>query len=167
MLNISSKRKLEQHCKRLVVHQQDLVALILAAQHGVLAPYKYANHFSRDVPANLVPNEAESQALSPNGVGPFRSRGASKFASKVFQLFREQRALAAHLFFTPSRRYWHLFLFDNRDTAEHRNHWKHGSHIHFVSDLWPNLSFESAWEQVKSGELAFPSKLHIRYSRGQ
>jgi hypothetical protein len=163
MLNFTSKRELTRHSKTPHVHQQDLVALILAAQHGSLIPYRYANHFERVLPEHLHPNDAEHAAIAANGVGPFKSRGARKFTSKLFQLFREQRTLAAHLFYTPDHRYWHLFYFDNRDTEKQRNHWKHGPHIHFVSDLWPELSFEVAWAQVLAGNLAFPNKLHLRY----
>ena len=137
--------------------------MILAAQHGALAPYRYANHFAREMPTHLRPTEAESDAIATNGVGSFRSREARKFASKIFQLFHEQRSLAAHLFYTPSRTYWHLFYFDNRDTNEEQNHWKHGPHIHYVSDLWPELTMEAAWNQVKSGEVKFSNKLHLRY----
>jgi len=147
------------------VYQQDLVGLILAAQHGALAPYKYANHFARVMPDHLHPTEAEGDAIAANGVGLFQSREARKFASKVFQLFREQRSLAAHLFYTSNRNYWHLFYFDNRDTSEEQNHWKHGPHIHYVSNLWPELTMESAWNQVVSGEINFSNKLHIRYRR--
>ena len=160
---MSSKRDLIRHCRMLTVYQQDLVGLILVAQHGELAPYKYANHFAREMPAHLHPNEVEGDAIAENGVGTFRSREARKFASKVFQLFREQRSLAAHLFYTQNRTYWHLFYFDNRDTEEEQNHWKHGAHIHYVSHLWPELSMEAAWSQVTSGELKFANKLHIRY----
>ena len=165
VLNFTSKRELVKHCKNLVVHQEDLVALILAAQHGALAPYRYANHFARSFPETLYPNENEHDAIATNGVGTYKSKEARKFASKVFQLFKDQRALAAHMFFTPSHQFWHLFYFDNRDTAEDQNHWKHGSHIHFVSDLWTELSFEAVWQQVVAGELSLPNKLHLRYRR--
>lgn len=163
VLNIQSKRELVRHCKGLVVHQQDLVALILAAQHGVLTPYRYANHFARTVPANLQPNQEEQNAIASNGVGEFKTRTARKFVSKMYQLFREQRVLAAHLFYTPDHRFWHLFYFDNRDTAEVRNHWKYGAHIHYVSDLWPELLLPTAWQQISAGEATFANKLHLRY----
>ena len=165
IFNIDSKRKLEVHCRRLIVHRRDLTALILAGQHGALEPYRYASHFSRRTNPNLVPTEEEHTALAKNGVGPFKTKGARKFARKVFQMFDEQRALAAHLFYTPEFDYWYLFYFDNRDTAEEENHWRHGSHIHLVCNLWAALTLPQVWEQVLSGELNFPSKLHLRYRR--
>ncbi|GAB3663807.1 hypothetical protein GCM10028813_44010 [Ramlibacter alkalitolerans] len=131
----------------------------------MLAPYKYANHFDRRLPSHLLPNEAERSALAANGVGPFRSRGVSKFASKIFQLAEEQRCLAAHLFYTPCHTHWYLLYFDNRDTAVHRNHWKFGAHVHLLCSLWPNLSLEKTWKKVLEGDLSFPSKVHLRYKR--
>lgn len=164
LLNLESKRDVVRHCARLIVHRQDLVGLIVAAQHGALHPYRYANHVSDRLSENLYPNEAEREAIAKNGVGPFRTNAAKKFMVKLGQLHRERRALAAHIFYTPSHRYWHLFYFDNRDTSESKNHWKHGSHIHYVSDLWPTLSLRDAWSQVTSGKLAIPS-IHVRHKK--
>ena len=165
VFNVESKRKLEAHCRNLVVHRQDLAALIVAAQSGALSPYLYANYFDRRVAPGIVPNDEEHAAFSENGAGPFKTKGAKKFARKVFQMFGEQRALAAHLFYTPGHEYWYLFYFDNRDTTEEENHWRHGAHIHLVCSLWPNLEMPRVWEQVHTGHLTFPSKLHLRYRR--
>ena len=161
--NIKSKKELEKHCSGLTVCSQDLVALILGAQHGVLSPYIYANHFSVRVPDHLNPSEEESSAIAENGVGPFKTRESQKFSSKIFQLFREKRHLSAHLFYTPSKKYWHIIYFDNRDLDKRNNHWKHGPHIHYISDLWAGLSLKDAWNTIHSGKLSFPNKIHIRY----
>lgn len=165
ILNFKSKKDLDRHCRNIVVYQQDLFWLILAAQHGVFHPYKYANHFERNVSQNIYPNELEQQAIRENGTGEFTTKLATKFSTKIFQMFREQRALAAHLFYTPDHRYWHLFYFDNRDTSDVKNHWKHGSHIHYVSDLWPEITMSTVWQQVTNGQLYFPNKMHIRYKK--
>ena len=163
LINSRSKRDLVRLCKTLSIHQQDFVWLILATQHGEFHPYKYANHFQEFTPENLVPTEQEQAALAENGVGKFKTRGAQKFSNKIFQLFKERRLLAAHLLYTPDHKYWHLFYFDNRDHSDINNHWKHGPHLHYVSDLWPELTMEAAWKQVVSGQLGFSNKLHIRY----
>lgn len=163
IFNCRSKRELERHSRNTVIYQQDFVALILLAQHNELSPYVYANHFDRRIPPHLIPNENERKAVSDNGVGKFKTREAKKFAKKVFQLPVEQRMTAAHLFYTPDHKYWNLFYFDDKDRSEDNNHWKHGAHIHFISDLWPNLSMASVWQKVHSGQFNFPNKLHLRY----
>ena len=163
VFNFRSKRELVRHSKNLVVHQQDLVALILVARKNALGPYCYANHFAETTPDHLHTNEAERDAFAANDVGTFRTKEAQKFVSKTFQLFRERRSLAAHFFYTPDHQYWHIFYFDNRDTSESNNHWKHGPHIHYVSDFWTELSLGETWQQINRGEMDFPNKLHLRY----
>ena len=163
IFNCKSKGELKKHARNTVVYQQDMVAFVLAAQQGALYPYLYANHFARKVPDHLMPNEKEQEAISKNGIGNFKTLAAQKFARKVFQMPVEQRSRAAHLFYTSDHKYWNLFYFDNRDRSKYTNHWKHGGHIHFVSDLWSRLSMEEAWKKVKSGELSFQNKLHLRY----
>lgn len=138
--------------------------MIMAAQRGAMHPYMYANHFARTFPDHLITNEKEQSALAENGIGEFKTKEAKKFASKSFQLFHEQRSLAAHLFYTQDHRYWNLFYFDNRDLAQHSNHWEFGAHIHFVSDLWSGVTLDDAWSQIKSGNIKISGKLHIRYN---
>ena len=163
LLNMKSKQEVVRYSKRLVVHQQDLVALILGVRYGALMPYRYANHFSDKVAVTLYPNAAEREALETNGIGKLHSKNAKKFATKIFQLFDERRVFAAHLFFTPDHRYWHLFYFDNRDITELNNHWKYGPHIHYISDLWPQVRFDQMWAKVQREDATFPNKLHLRY----
>lgn len=147
------------------MYQQDLVTLIVSAQHGALAPYQYANLFKDKIPEHLIPSEAEKEVLRSNGGGPLQSKNAGKFSRKIFQLFSERRSVAAHLFYTPDHCHWHLFYFDNKDTENFRNHWKHGSHIHYVSDLWPELNLACTWTKIAKGEMTFANKLHLRFEK--
>lgn len=163
IFNCKSKRELEKLARNKVIYQQDFVALILAAQHNELTPYMYSNHFDRRTPSYLIPNQEEYEAISNNGVGKYKTPKAQKFANKIFQFSYQQRMTAAHLFYTPDHKYWHLFYFDDKDKSKYDNHWKHGPHIHFVSDLWPNLSLSYVWEKVCSGKLSFNNKLHLKY----
>lgn len=165
ILNFGSKRDLVRHCKRVTIYQHDFVVLILGAQAGSFHPYKYANHYAEVVPEHLVPKEVERRTVETNGVGPFKTVEAKKFTKKLFQLFRERRVLAAHLLYTPDYRYWHIFHFDNRDRATHGNHWKFGAHIHYVCDLWTDLTMLQAWERITNGRASSSSDLHIRYSK--
>jgi hypothetical protein len=163
LFNCKSKKELIKLSNSIVIHQQDFVTLILAAQHNELSPYMYANHFDRQIPYHLIPNEEEHKAISENGVGKYQTRKAQKFANKIFTLPDQQKLTAVHLFYTSDQKYWNLFYFSDKDRTKYNNHWKHGSHIHFVSDLWSNLSLSSVWEKVCSGTFSFSSKLHLKY----
>ena len=164
LLNIDTKKKLTKFSKSIVVRQDDFVAFILGAQHGIFAPYKYANEFRRDVPQHLYPKNEEHAAIRTNGVGPYRTKEAKKFARKIFQMPKNLKTLAAHLLYTPDHKYWHLFYFSHRDREESGNHWRAGSHIHFVSYLWGGLPLEEAWTQVQSGKITMKA-LHIQYEK--
>ncbi|MDA8172310.1 MAG: hypothetical protein M0Z48_10860 [Nitrospiraceae bacterium] len=161
IFNIKTKKELEQYCKSITINNSDFTALILAAQAGVLYPYKYASSFQDKIPVHLKPKQEEMRALGQAKKGPLEG-DARKCVRRVFQLFIERRCLAAHLFYTSNWKYWHLFYFDQRDQLAEKNHWRLGPHIHLVNDLWSNLSLEDVWNKIKGGERSFPS-IHIRF----
>jgi hypothetical protein len=161
LFNIKTKKELKSYCQDAMILRQDFVSFILAAQAGVLSPYKYASHFEDKIPEHLTPKQEELAALGQATKGPLQGK-AKKCVRKVFQLFVDRRHIAAHLFYTPSYDYWHLFYFDQRDQSTPKNHWRGGPHLHFVNDLWANLVLEDVWERVLRGDTSF-SSVHIRY----
>jgi hypothetical protein len=83
---------------------------------------------------------------------------------KINQIFKDRRLLVSHLFSNPNR--WHLFYFDQRDTQKDRqNHWKRGSHIHFVNDLWPGYDPQKLWDVFSRADASAGGKLHIPFKR--
>jgi hypothetical protein len=114
---------------------EDFINVLLAARVAGLGPYKYSFHFSETIPDHLHPKDEELVALGTNGVGQLKGP-ALKAMRKVNQIFRDRRQLAMHLFYVPSQNYWHLFYFDQRDYQQNKNHWKHGSHIHFSKHIY-------------------------------
>jgi hypothetical protein len=137
LFNIKRKRDLDRYCKDLKIYDTDFVELILTGRAGGMTPYLYKAHFMDKVPEHLLPSREEEEALGGSTVGPLEGK-AKKFTTKIHQIFQDRRYLAAHLFYTPSHTYWHLFYFDHRDHSGRNNHWKHGPHLHFLNFLWPN-----------------------------
>ena len=43
------------------------------------------------------------------------------------------------------------------------NHWRDGSHIHFVNFLWPNYDPAKLWDMLKEPETRVKDSFHIRY----
>lgn len=162
LLNQSKKREAVKYCKNLSIYSSDFVILILAAQAGALAPYKYASHFNERIPEHLHPSDDELAELSKNEIGPLRGK-SKKAITKVYQIFKDRRCFAAHLFYTPDYKYWHIFYFDQRDNDSHKNHWKEGPHIHYLSDLWPQHKLPEIWNKVLSGDKNLCSTPHIRF----
>ena len=165
LFNIDEKRSVKKYCRDLVVSSKDLFHIILAGRGGVLEPYRYACHFSDVVPPHLPLQERDTQALASNGVGPLKKE-AAKATKKIFQLFVERRMFAAHVFFTPSQRHWHLFYFDQRDTDTRENHWVvGGSHIHYSRESFTTKPLLAVWEQLCQQPPLLPGSIHIRYEQ--
>jgi hypothetical protein len=164
LFNIPTKREVERHCRKMEITSDDLFHMIIAGRDTTaLAPYRYANHFAELRRPHLYPNEHDSAALQANGVGPL-SPAAAKSVRKMFQLFEERRAFAAHFFFTPSHNHWHLLYFDQRDLETANNHWRPGgSHIHYSRESFTREPLIEVWQRVCSDPPTLPSSVHIRY----
>lgn len=165
LFTFDNKAALERYVRSVVIHQRDFVAFILACQRGAL-PLSHRAHFSGRLPKHLVPSEEDRRALEENGVGLLKPR-AAKTTRKVFQLFRERRTLAGHMFFTPGLHEWHFFSFDQNDLLESSgNHWVQGAHMHFVNWLWPHVDPREVWSRFVCDSEKPNSSLHLRHSSG-
>jgi hypothetical protein len=156
---INAKRKSDQSdiCRELMLSAIELADLALCARHGHLWPYKYACYFSDKTPSHLNPGNIGD---SIRGSDITKKK---KAINTIFQFDKERRHIACHMFYTECHDFWHLFYFDQRDVCMHGNHWKHGAHIHYVSDLYCTLKADQAWQKAKLGNLTFRSKEHIRF----
>ena len=162
LFGIDDKQELKRYCKNLVVYSEDFYALILGGRAGAIEPYLYACHFNQQAPEHLVPSEEEKIAFSRRPVGSLEGK-AKKLVVKLFQSLKDRRIFAAHLFYAPSKKYWQLFYFDQRDVQEAKNHWEHGVHIHYINDMLVNQSLPEVWAKVLSEDTHFSSSIHLRY----
>lgn len=162
LFNLSKKREVVRYCQNLIITSEDFAKVLLASRITGLGPYKYACYFADITPDHLHPRDEELAALGLNGVGPLRG-SALKAVRKVDQIYRDRRLLSMHLFYVPSQKYWHLFYFDQRDYLNHKNHWKHGPHIHYSQDLFTRDPLLQIWERAISEKPIFPPSIHVRY----
>lgn len=162
LFNIQDKGELRQWCRDLTVDSRDLAYLVFAGRIGGLSDYRYACHFHEQIPSD-VPTPVEFEAFGRSKVGTLAG-DARTFARKLDQLMLVRRLFSAHLFYSPSHRYWQLFYFDQRDQAQRRNHWKHGPHIHYSSDLLARLPSFAVWEKITVGNTrGMNSNMYLRY----
>ena len=162
LFNVRSKSEAARHCRTLLIHGTDLAAVAMASRVGALHPYKYACRFSETRPQNLKPKKSEFEATAGLQVGPLEDK-ARKLIRKFFQTLEERRVFAAHLLYTPDHAYWHVLYFDQRDVSDRKNHWEHGSHIHYANDTFHRGALEQVWSRVCDGETAFLKPVHIRF----
>jgi hypothetical protein len=158
LLSFSKKSELEKFCRSLEIDGRDFTVLISNAYKiGYAHEIKY-NDFQ---PEHLQPTEEEVQGLGKTENGIISIDG-QRFIRKISQLFKQRRYLVAHIFANAQR--WHLFYFDQRDIQNvDSNHWKHGAHLHFVNDLWPNYDPNDVWALFNLADASVGGKLHIRY----
>lgn len=162
LFNIPKKKEVERYARDLVITSEALSSLILTAQVAGLGAYKYACHHKEITPEHLEPSESERTALGTNGVGPIKGE-ARKFVTKINQIFKVRRLFSAHVFYSRSKAYWHMFYMDQRDYTKRENHWKHGPHIHYSNNCFTNESLDEVWQKVTAISPKPPSSVHIRY----
>ena len=161
LFEITNKKELLQHCKSLVIHRNDLFAIILAADQGKFS-LKHKIYQRDSVPRHLNPTQNEIDSLSNRPPGPLTG-DARKLFRKLNQAFDERRFLVGHMFFNTDSSHWHFFYFDQRDATARENHWKYGAHLHFLNYLWPNRSADSVWEEFTSGNQNIGDSIHVRF----
>jgi hypothetical protein len=153
LLSFKSKAELEKYSREIEITSHDFAVLVWNA--GSIG-YKHIIQHHDFQPKHLQPTDADITALHNNNAQPFMR--------KISQIFKDRRLLVSHIFYNSAR--WHLFYFDQRDTDEDRkNHWKRGSHIHFVNDLWPGYDPEKLWDIFSRADASAGGKLHIPFKR--
>ena len=162
LLNIKKKRDLIRYAKKLTITSEALCDLLLVGQVSALGNYSYANHHDEIRPEHLESTTAERYAFASNGVGPL-SNLAAKHISKIDQLLKDRHLFFAHLFYSPTQKYWHLFYMDQRDYTNRDNHWIHGPHIHYSNERFTNEPLQLVWQKITSSPPSTPPKVHIRY----
>lgn len=165
IFNITRKSELKAHCRKAVITRTDLANLIFAC--GTYAvPIIHAPTHRHHHPEHLWPSDAEHAALAKQKPGPVTGE-AAKFLRKIGQISQERRLFNAH-FFQPAFHsgHWHLFYWDQRDTAG--DHWQQGvSHIHLINMLThPKLTLEALSDELAKPRPRFAGGLHIRFERG-
>lgn len=160
--DIPNKAALEAYADRVLVHRRDLKGLCEACDLAIIPIGHIAiqRHYH---PPHLALSDKNLAALSRNGVGPL-SADAKKTVNKVMATFTERRLFNAHFFWlheAPAK--WHLFYFDQRDTAG--EHWEGGAHLHLMNHLThPQVNAGDLLDRINEGDK--PPKLsglHLRY----
>jgi hypothetical protein len=161
LLTLRTKSEVQAFAKATTFTQRGFADLILATEGGAF-PWVHLMHVDDRVPEHLHLTEADKTAMK-NAKAGTHTKGTKKATNKILQFFDERRYLVGHLFGNDDLTDWHLFFFDQRDRDDHRNHWEHGPHIHYVSVLWPNLEPGPVWESFRVNRETPKGAAHLRY----
>jgi hypothetical protein len=107
-------------------------------------------------------DEERARLLAPAGAPPApATTEEEKVAAKVRQLFIEREHRAIHMFANSD--VWHCFFFSFEDIADKANHWRGGSHVHFVNHVFdPRLKRKAVWKALDERRHGVP-KVHVRF----
>jgi hypothetical protein len=157
LFTFAKKSALEQYSRTFVLRPGAFLNLVLACDQGLL-PFKRGAHYSYLAPQDLPPVFASTPGASTSSP----ELDVRKISTVVNRLRFETRWSAGHLFYTPGLHEWHFFVLDHHDQARaSRNHWKGGTHMHFVNWLWPRLDPRCVWDEFVSSGKKPGSALHL------
>lgn len=162
LLSLERKKDIESFCREWTISSEDFANFIFAGITGALSPYQHWRHHVNLEPEHLWPTDEELQALGKNGVGKIEGK-ALKAVTKISQLFEQRKLISVHVFYPPSKKHWHMFYFNQRDTSGEDNHWDLGPHIHYSHDSFLNASLDQVIEQIMQKKPKLPKSIHIKY----
>jgi len=166
LFSFEKKSELEKYCRSLTIRSEDFVALVFACEASG-QPFAHEISYRDTVSPQVIPSDAEIEALKRAPTGTLLSGKAAKAVSKMSQSFVDRRYYVGHLFCTPDLSRWHFFCFDQRDLQTEGNHWTEGSHVHFVNWLWPRLDAQSVWSHFLTKDDRPGSDIHLRFVERQ
>lgn len=150
LFEINKKSELLRYCRNLVLTESELYLLI---HNSLQIGFTHRSKFTEFVPPHLKVLDSDISNLK-NGK-------PDKFLKKVHSTFLERRRIHVHLFERPQQ--WHCFYYSYEDIdTEKKNHWKHGTHTHYVSYLWPNYRKNQVWKSFDKRSTEIPGSIHIR-----
>jgi hypothetical protein len=152
LLQLSTKSDADKYCKSLIISEFELFLFI---QNCHLIGFEHKSKFPDYVPHHLIISDADTTKLKNGDTKPV--------SKKLGPLLDERRHINVHLFYRNSE--WHCFSFSDDDIEKNKNnHWKNGSHIHYISFLWPSYTKEQIWCSFDTRKTKLSGNIHIRFN---
>lgn len=160
LMAATSKREATRLASAMTLTQSGLATL--AYNHDQIGCTYRVKHL-QSAPPHVIPSEAEILAVFNSRVGNRLGPDALKTIRKADALQRERRCVSAHMFENVDG--WHLFYLSYEDGFElpwKVNHWKHGPHVHYSSNLFTQRSRDEIWAALDKRKFTIPGE-HIRF----
>lgn len=150
LFEIEKKSKVMGYCKKLELSESELFLLIHNC-HQI--GFKHRAKFTEFVPPHLKVLDSDISAM--------KSDNPRQFLKKVDGILQERKRIHIHLLEKANE--WHCFYYSYSDIESgDKSHWRHGSHLHYVSHLWPNLRKRQVWESFDQRTVEIQGSAHIR-----
>ncbi len=152
LFQISKKAKAEQYVRQIVISEYDLFLLI---HNCGQIRFTHRSKFKQYTPEHLKVSDTDRVEM--------KAGKPKTFLTKIHSGLLERRYLHVHLFEYSSE--WHCFYFSHQDIEPaETNHWKKGgSHVHYISHLWPELKKRWIWSKFNKRYTDISGSLHIKF----
>jgi hypothetical protein len=150
LFEISKKSEVVKYCRNIELSEDELYLLVHnSSQIG----FRHRSKFAEFVPQHLKVTDSDISNLHNNK--------PRKLVKKAKAIFLERRRIHVHLFERGNQ--WHCFYDSYQDMESgSKSHWKYGSHLHYVSHLWPQLTKEGVWAAFDKRFTDISGSIHIR-----
>jgi hypothetical protein len=151
LLLITKKSEAKQYCRNTVISEYDLFLLIHNCSQIC---FTHRSKFKQFVPEHLTVTKTDRDEL--------KAGKPKRFSKKTGSILLERRYIHVHMF--EHSKNWHCFYFSHQDIEpKSTNHWKYGSHLHYVSYLWSKLTKRWVWYKFNKRFTEISDSLHIRF----
>lgn len=150
LFDIERKSEAVRYCKNLELSEYELFLLVHnSSQMG----FTHRAKFTEFVPQHLK--------ISNSDISNLKDSAPRQFLKKIDGIFLERRRIHVHLFERVDQ--WHCFYYSYSDIeSDSKSHWKYGSHLHYVSYLWPNCQKGKIWASFDERSTDISGNVHIR-----
>ncbi len=157
IFEFKKKREVRGYLRSIKITQNDFVALINNSEQIGYSHRLIKREF---VPENLELNADDLGAIKASKMGPL-SHKTQKAVSKIGEIFQQRKVNHCHLYERGDE--WHAFLFTYEDIrGDRRPHFKHGTHVHYVSSLWGTISKEDLLRSMEKRHKGDGGALHVK-----
>ncbi|CBW25937.1 hypothetical protein BMS_1053 [Halobacteriovorax marinus SJ] len=156
LFELTRKRDVKKYCKELKITERDLFLLIMNSEQ---IGFSHSSKHNSFVPEHHIYDKDEMNKLSDK---ESCSKTRKKVMSKISGTFRERRNVSCHLFHNGAM--WHCFYFsyeDSQNMPNKKQHWKHGTHIHYISYIW-NDAKDDLWQALDKRKIS-STNFHISF----
>jgi hypothetical protein len=151
MFSITKKAEAKQYCRNIIISEYDLFLLIHNCSQIC---FTHRSKFKPFVPEHLVISDADKDEM--------KEGNPKRVLTKTRSALLERRYLHVHLF--EHSKDWHCFYFSHQDIEPaSTNHWKYGSHLHYVNHLWSKLTKRWVWYKFNKRFTEISDSFHIRF----
>ena len=150
LFEIKKKSEAVRYCRQLELSEHELFLLV---HNSSEIGFAHRSKFGEFVPQHLKVSDLDIANLKNNA--------PRQFLKKIDGILLERRRVHVHLFEGADE--WHCFYYSYQDMeSDSKTHWKYGSHLHYVSHLWPNLKKEEVWASFDKRFTDISGDIHIK-----